>query len=141
MGGKFAYTPKLTVKGVLWTPIIHLVFANPATGKSIAVDCVIDSGADTTLLHSDFAEILGININTGVPELFRGFAAEPITGYTHTVSIHLEDDANEFFVPCSFVPKLKMNGILGQIGFFDNYKVTFEKYNKTFEITPRLRRE
>jgi hypothetical protein len=37
-----------------------------------------------------------------------------------------------FTVPCAFMPDLRIDGILGQSGFFDTHKIVFEKYNWSF---------
>ncbi len=39
------------------------------------------------------------------------------------------------------MPDLRIDGILGQNGFFDTHKIVFEKYKKRFEITPILQKK
>jgi hypothetical protein len=39
---------------------------------------------------------------------------------------------------CSLMPDLSTPALLGQRGFFDHYKVTFERYSQRIELTPRL---
>jgi hypothetical protein len=39
---------------------------------------------------------------------------------------------------CSIMPDLSISALLGQWGFFDNYKVAFERYHQRIELTARL---
>ena len=50
--------------------------------------------------------------------------------------MNVEDDMYQFNVACSFLPDLPVFGLLGQNGFFDNYKVVFKRYDNRFELTP-----
>ncbi len=39
-------------------------------------------------------------------------------------------------VPVGFIDSPSVNGLLGQIGFFDLHKIKFERDHDSFEITP-----
>lgn len=39
-------------------------------------------------------------------------------------------------IPVAFIDSKSVDALLGQLGFFDYFKITFEKYNNTFEIKP-----
>ena len=138
---KFSYTPKLAKEGsqygVDYTPIVPIVFTNPETKKSVTIDCLIDSGADDTIINARFAKLLGIDLSAGNEKLFQGISHAPVSAYEHPVTVQIERDTHTYPITCAFLPDLRTNGLLGQNGFFDNYKVTFEKYKKRFEITPR----
>jgi hypothetical protein len=55
-------------------------------------------------------------------------------GYSSNVSIIVERFKREIDIPVIFTKELNTGILLGQIGFFDNYKVTFEKTNKAFYL-------
>ena len=56
------------------------------------------------------------------------------TGYQHRIALKLMGDTKEFVVDCGVLTVPLYDGLLGQKGFFDNYKVVFEKYKKRFEV-------
>lgn len=136
MGLKFDYWPRPTKSTMEHDPIIGVSFINPANNKSIDVDCLIDSGADDIVIHADFAQVLDIELEGGETREYQGIAHKPITGYVHKLKMKLRDDASLYVVRCAFVPNLPRAGLLGQNGFFDNYKILFERRKKRFEITP-----
>lgn len=138
MALKFQYTPKLTNYGTGRVPLVEVVFTNPTTKKNIKINCLIDSGADGIVLNGQFADLLNLRFTSGKEHRYQGITYEPVIAYDHTLSMYLNgDEKHKFNVVCSFLPGLRTAGLLGQAGFFDNYKVTFERYKKTFQLTPR----
>jgi len=134
---KFQYAPFFTYGGtVTRRPIVEIVFTNPTTGKSVEISCLVDSGADNILLHASLASHIGLDLTTGKEHPFQGISHTPVIGYDHALTMKLKNDVYEFSTPCAFVPDLKVAGLVGQTGFFENYKITFERYKKRFEITP-----
>lgn len=138
MGLKYKYTPRFGPVGVEYDPLVDVVYRNPKNGKSIEVRSLIDSGAAGIILHGQFAELLGINPELGKLHEFQGIAHTPVRAYDHELTIRLKEDRHEYRIMCSIMPDLSTSALLGQRGFFDNYKVTFERYNQRIELTPRL---
>jgi hypothetical protein len=62
-----------------------------------------------------------------------------VIGYKYFLKLHLAGNAQEYDVPCAFAPLDLAEGLLGQTGFFDNYKVVFEKYKNQFEVIARTK--
>ena len=55
------------------------------------------------------------------------------------MTMRIMNDRHECIVPCGVLPLPAYDGLLGQRGFFDNYKVVFEKYKKRFAVTAHKR--
>jgi hypothetical protein len=51
--------------------------------------------------------------------------------------LRLAGEKNEHEITCAFTPLPGVSALLGERGFFDNYKVTFEKYKNVFSVTKK----
>ena len=136
MGLKYEYTPRLGAQGVEYDPLVDVVFTNPKTGKHVEIRSLIDSGAASIIVSGQFAEPLGIKIVAGRAVKFQGIAYDPVIAYEHQLSMRLKHDTHEYLVPCFLMSGLRTSALLGQRGFFENYKVVFEQYKKRIELTP-----
>ena len=87
---------------------------------------MVDSGASDILINAEIAVALGIEIERGDLRVYGGIGGE-VKGYMHTINIRVMNDSHGFTVKCGVLPLPMYDGLLGQRGFFDNYKVTFEK--------------
>jgi len=130
---QFRYDTRYTGSGFEMAPRMPILFRNPANGLEIPVFCLVDSGASEILINAQIATALGINVTSGEPREYAGIGGV-VTGYQHRISLKLMGDAQEFAVECGVLPVPLYDGLLGQKGFFDNYKVIFEKYKKRFEV-------
>ena len=131
---KFKYFSQwLPNYGVLSSPRISTVFTNPKTGMSMPVFGLVDSGSASILMNPQIGTALGIDVPSGEPMTFGGIGGNVI-GYKHKLTFRLIGDRNEYEVECAFAEIGIVDAILGQIGFFDNYKVVFERYKNEFEI-------
>ncbi len=115
-------------------PRIPVVFRNAKNGRELPIFCLIDSGASEILINTEIAQALGIDVERGEPRIYGGIGGT-VTGYQHTIKMQVMGDKKEFIVICGVLPLPAYDGLLGQRGFFDNYKVVFEKYKKRFEVT------
>ena len=133
---KFRYDTRYTEHGFEMAPRVPVVFQNPLNKREIPIFCLVDSGASEILIAIEVALALGIDIERGEPRIYGGIGGE-IKGYVHAITMRLMNDRHEFAVECGVLPLPAYDGLLGQRGFFDHYKVTFEKYKETFEITAK----
>ena len=137
MAFKYRYTYRLgDDRALLRMPIVRVLFTNPKNEKQIGVGCLIDSGADDIFLNTRLANVLRINITQGAKKEYQGITSAPVVASEQFLSMNVEPDTHQFNVVCSFLPDLPVFGLLGQNGFFDNYKVVFKRYENTFELTP-----
>ncbi len=134
---RFEYEPvPLSGGGVSYQPRVDIVFTNPQNGKRATIKALIDSGAGMTVLNAQFADILEINLEAGRPRRFYGITSSAV-GYDHPLTIRVRQDRrNEFLITCAFLPGLQTDALLGQSGFFENYKVIFERYRNRFQVIP-----
>jgi hypothetical protein len=135
---QFRYDLRYTDYGFEMIPWVPVVFRNPHNGRELPIFCLVDSGASDTLLNAEIAEALGIDVQEGAPRIYAGVGGE-VTGYQHTIAMRMMNDRREFIIPCGVLPLPAYDGLLGQRGFFDHYKVVFEKYTKRFEVTAQKR--
>jgi hypothetical protein len=135
---KFKYTAKwIDDYGISYTPRLPVIFSNPQTGAEIPLMSLVDSGAADTLLDPQIADVLGIKVSEGEKVIYGGVGGT-IVGYIHTLTIRVAGDRNSFTVPCAFAsPGGDVMALLGQTGFFEHYKVTFEKYKNEFSVTAK----
>ena len=137
---KFSYTPHLLddYASVEYDPRLWVTFRNPATDREVAVLGLVDSGAADILIHSDIGEAMGIEVASGDKALYGGIGGE-IEGYKHTLVMRVRGDKKEYEVQSVFAPIASIDALFGQRGFFENYKVVFEKYKNQFEVIGKRR--
>lgn len=119
MAKKFHYTRI----GQALRPIIPITLKN--ADKQLRYIALIDSGADFCIFHADIAVILTINYKLLSRKDFGGIGGTMCKGYIGVIEIGLGDTF--FETPVIFSPDIGDYGygILGQVGFFDKLKITF----------------
>lgn len=115
-------------------PIIPIeIFFNH---KTIGYFVLIDSGADTCIMHADIARQLGLKVENGRRVTFRGVSSvKDSVGYLHDMDLRI--GGNEIkAVPVTFTDDIGLSGygIVGQYGFFDKFKIQFDYKNGTVEL-------
>ncbi len=138
---KYEYTPFFDEKNpnsaVKRKPFIDLELFGPKGSISVSM-ALVDSGADYCLFNIEYAKQIGINLDDCLKMDFTGISGldKKMTAYIAEVGIkikYLEDKIN---ILVGFVESDSVNALLGQEGFFDNYRVKFEKDHNIFEINP-----
>lgn len=98
-------------------------------------DALLDSGADVSLLSSEIAEALGIDLLNAKPVNFTGISGN-LNGYRiERIKVKIEGFAGVIEIPVCFVDSPSVGFLLGQEGLFDLHRIKFEKDHDTFEIT------
>lgn len=125
---KFAYKaielPPGGRREFLLKPIIPLwLFHKKAF---VRLEALIDSGADFSVFHSEIAEVLGVHWKSGAPHHFVGITGEKGTVYFHQIKMKIGKWTKNIY--CGFSKDLAEEnyGVLGQEGFFENFKVTLD---------------
>jgi hypothetical protein len=125
VAGKFVKRPVVEIE------ISH----NKQARKFLAV---IDSGADNILMPSYIADVLGID-RQGCPRYsVMGISMEPIEGFIAELDFRVRNQTEEFTAPVVFIER-NIPILLGQEGFFDTYRIRFEKDHDLFEIVATRR--
>ncbi|MBI5400378.1 retroviral-like aspartic protease family protein [Candidatus Saganbacteria bacterium] len=111
-----------------WLPVIII---NPHSGKKIKTYGLIDTGADECALPAQYADILGHNLQKGLPKDIS--TGNGITiAYSHTVSIEI-DGFNVDSVLIDFMPNLCVP-LLGVKSFLSNFILSINYPAKTFSL-------
>lgn len=82
------------------------------------------------------AEKIGLNFNEDPVEKFGGIEGSTIEARLHKVKVQIIGMDSEIEITAGFVNSGGVAAILGQDGFFDNYRIKFEKDHGIVEITP-----
>ena len=130
MKHKFGYVKA----GIWYRPVISVTLrCNKIEFKYLAL---LDSGADFNIFHGDIAKILKIDLSKlknpmkfgGIKEGAHGL------GYFTAIDVGIENEFKN--TPVVFSNDISQNGygILGQQGFFNNYKISFDYTKKKYFI-------
>lgn len=124
--------PYVQIRG-LYHPIIPVTLYR--NDHASPTDALVDSGANASIFHADYAEDIGIaNIESGSPVEFVGISGAPVRGYRHEVTL---DIGGHKFANLSIAFSHDLSpdsfNILGQEEFFALFpvKFTFSKLELT----------
>ena len=80
--------------------------------------------------------MLGIDLSNARSARFTGISGQ-IDGYRlEKIKIKVDGLNESVEIPVCFIKSPTVSLLLGQEGFFDQYRIRFEKDHDTFEITP-----
>lgn len=124
-------TPKITSQLVPIIPI-KIMYRN----KVISYHALVDSGAEQCLMHADIGRHLGLTIEKGIRTKFRGIASKrDSVGYIHTINLLLAiNQVQKTDIIFSDELGDVGFGILGQLGFFDKFKISFDYKKGSIKI-------
>ena len=98
-------------------------------GVHTATEALVDSGANASIFHAEYAEDLGLTLTDGDPVSFIGIVGPPLRAYRHELTVEI--GGNRFDLPIALSADMSIDGfnILGQLDFFALFpiKFTFEK--------------
>jgi hypothetical protein len=116
-------------------PMLQVTLTNGSKRQQVL--CLVDSGADECLFHVSIAYRLGISdVSAGIFRRFDGIA-ESVNAYMHPVQLQIQSFPESVEIYAGFTEADGVWAILGQAGFFANYKVTFERYRGRLEVVKR----
>lgn len=97
----------------------------PFGGREISVQAVVDSGAMISVFRAEIADDLGIPVERGQKHPLSGLGGYAV-GYLHVLDVDV--GGKVFSLPICFARNTNLSfNLLGQIGFFDEHQVTFNK--------------
>lgn len=131
---KFSYTRIPGSK--LYRPLVDIQFSHPQTGKATPqIQALIDSGADICMAPHDIALWLGLEFD-GSEEIITFSTANDSLSQAIKKEVILTTPEGRYHCPVFF-----MNGmipdrkpLLGQLGFFDHFKICFDFREQSFQI-------
>jgi hypothetical protein len=134
---KFPYIkipPKDPTKKWISRPLIPVIIFGPKS--NIKVLALIDSVADKCLFNAQIGREIGLEVEKGKPETFMGIEGGRLVAYIHKIKLQVVGIENIIEIEAGFVDSPAADAILGQEGFFDAFKIKFEKDHNIIEITP-----
>ncbi len=97
---------------------------------------LVDSGADLCLFHSDIGRMLGIEIAAAPKLAFQGVSGAKEVAYLHRVDLVVRG-LNAITLEVGFTNSMAAGtGLLGQRGFFEQFRINFDLSQKFFEVIP-----
>jgi len=105
-------------------PVVPIALINGS--NRVRMYALIDSGADYCIFHDEIGEQIGLHIESGKALPFSGIGSAGQTAYFH--NIKLEVGGHEFDCYAGFSSDIQNlpYGLLGQVGFFDIFRVAFD---------------
>lgn len=118
-------------------PIIPIAVLNGDI--PIRYETLVDSGADFCIFDADIAEALEIDVMKGEKLEFAGIekSNKVAEAYLHKINIVVGGHNYETIVGFSYDIAQHGHGVLGQEGFFNFFKVTFDLVKEEIELRPR----
>jgi hypothetical protein len=114
----------VTKQQIAWRPALRVVIFH-GHKKSAPIESILDTGADHTIFHGQIAQAIGITLENGIRHEFAGVAVGmKAVGYFHRVKLLIAGHTIE--TTADFSNDIAAGGILGQVGFFDHFVVTFD---------------
>ncbi|MEK7521267.1 MAG: hypothetical protein AAB599_00485 [Patescibacteria group bacterium] len=134
---KFDYRKYGSGEETIEHPAFKLHLVNPLNQKLFADYVVlVDSGATNCIFHAVVGEAIGIDVKSGSRVLYRGVSKEIMQYFAHKVTLIIGTHSFETEVGFSYDHDFPF-GLLGQVGFFEKFRVCFDKSKSEFEITPK----
>ena len=127
---KFRYTHY----GKVSRPVIPIKLKHG--DQEIGYHVLVDSGADMCLFHAEIGQAIGIDITKGRQREVFGVGGKASTYYQHRVILEVGGWVYE--IDAGFLPtvggRVVPYGIVGQLGFFEFFKVVFDKRSDEIEL-------
>lgn len=114
-------------------PVVDVEIFGPKS--SISTFALLDSGADNCLFHLEYAKEIGVDLDKCKKSATMGVEGGKMEIYLTEIEIKIKG-LEKIKVPVGFIKSNSVNGLLGQIGFFDLNRIKFERDHGIFEINP-----
>lgn len=115
-------------------PTLDVVLVNPKTRRQIICHALVDSGADFCIFHGLFGEAIGLDVRAGKTQPFRGVTSGKAKAYVHQVILEVSGVGGKVPVGFSYDLETPFRGLLGQRGFFELFKVSFNFPQRWFQL-------
>jgi predicted aspartyl protease len=115
---------------------VQLATIGQFSRKTPLFPAFLDTGATYCLFHAEIGRSIQIPIERGTPGETVCANGQSLAFFIHEVRLMFDDYRADLSV--GFSDDLPYAGLLGRIGFFDQFKVTFDQslHPPEFEIVP-----
>jgi hypothetical protein len=111
-------------------PLVPLVIHGPAA--SVELLALVDSGAEQSVFSAEYAQRAGLSFADSTPVCMFGVGDQEIPGVLLPVDLQL--GPHRWTGPAVFSAQLRAKAILGQVGFFSFFTVTFRRARLQMEV-------
>lgn len=116
---------------IIYRPSIEIELINGRNKtKQMAI---VDSGTDISLMDFGVAKVLNVDFKSCEKRKVGGITGSSV-GYRTDVEIIVERFTARLKIPVIFVEELNTGILLGQIGFFEHFVITFDKKKSIFTL-------
>lgn len=133
---KFRY--KNVAPGV-YRPLIPVQFLPEGDTEPFCFEVLVDSGADICIFPAEIGELIGLDIYSGVRRNVSGITGASEPYYVHDIRLSVGGQRFSLEAGFMFNPPKDWYGVLGQKGFFDKFKVSFDYAKKEIEVKQSVR--
>lgn len=128
--------PSLFFGSAILKPIIPIKIA--ASRDYVNYAALIDSGADFCIFDAEVGEYLGIDIRSGIRQIFGGIQElHGAEAFLHPITVNIGGFDYKTTVGFSYDIAKHGFGILGQKGFFDIFIVKFDLIKEEIDLKER----
>jgi len=114
-------------------PMIPVVIRNGT--KSATIEGILDTGADHILVNKQWAKALNIDLKTAPRSTTTGIIGPPVPILWSKAEIEiLGHPDTKSVIDLAFIDSPNVGLLLGQHGFFDLFRITFDRTNNCIEI-------
>ncbi len=110
---------------------VNIALAVKSSPRSKRFEAIIDSGASRCVFHAQIGNAIGLDIKKGEVETTYGVAG-PTPIYLHDISLYAPGGI--IAIRAGFSEDLPTAGIVGMMGFFEHFKITFDPTALTCEL-------
>jgi hypothetical protein len=107
-------------------PLIRICVGKKRAQKTRPFEAMVDSGASDCIFQESIAQAIGIKLETGKKEIRTGIGGTQEV-WIHPVQLYVGTEIIE--IDAAFAKSLPVAGLLGRIGFFEHFKITFDPSN------------
>jgi hypothetical protein len=103
----------------------------------VPYQALIDSGSDICIFDAELLEILGVKLTDGERRELIGATGQPAVFYLHLIGIKI--GGWRYNIKAGFMPRNAAldYGLVGQQGFFNIFKVSFDLIKEEIELKER----
>lgn len=118
----------------VFQPTLDVTLINPKNHKRICCHALVDSGADFCVFHGLIGEAMGLDIRAGKIQPFGGITSGEAKAYVHQILVEVSGFGGKIPVGFSYDLETPFRGFLGERGFFELFKVSFNFPRKWFQL-------
>ena len=113
-------------------PVVPIALINGS--QRVRYLALIDSGADYCIFHAEVGEQIGLQIESGKRLSFFGSGGQEQFAFFHEIKLEIGGHEVTCFAGFSHELQTLPYGILGQVGFFDKFKIAFDYQKDKMEL-------